>query len=121
MYNMLTIEGIATFTEKGFRFDSGLPSNEPVLEEAKKLHGTMKVCENGCASFESNNRIYLPPEVHQVGSGEGYTVRRTSRHYIIQCKVPVVETRQQSEERLMCMMPCALGDITLDRVDVLNI
>ncbi len=117
---MLKIEGIATITEKGFHFDSGMPSNEPVLDEAMKLHGTLKVSENACVDFVDNGRVYLPPEVHRVCDGEDYKVKRTSRHYIIQMKVPVVESRKASQERLEAILPEIMGEITLDRNEMIN-
>jgi len=116
----IKIEGIATITEKGFHFDSGMPSNEPVLDEAIKLHGTLKVAENACVDFVDNGRIYLPPEIHSVCEGENYKVKRTSRHYIVQMKVPVVESRMVSEEKINNMLPAIMGDITLDRKELLN-
>jgi len=117
---MLKIEGIATISEKGFHFDSGMPSDEPVLDEAMKLHGTLKVSKNASVDFVDNGRIYLPPEVHRVCEGEDYKVKRTSRHYIIQVKVPVVETRAESEEKLNDIIPRVMGEITLDRREILG-
>lgn len=117
----IKIEGIATITEKGFHFDSGMPSSEPVLDGALKLHGTLRVAENACADFVESGRIYLPPEVHRVCQGEGYHVKRTSRHYIIQLKVPVVESRRASEERILQMVPRVMNGITLDRKEVLDV
>jgi len=117
---MLKIEGIATISEKGFHFDSGMPSNEPVLDEAMKMHGTLKVSKNACVDFEDNGRVYLPPEMHSVGVGDGYNVKRTSRHYIIQLKVPVVESRKASEERINSVVPVVMGEITLDRMETLS-
>jgi len=116
----IKIEGIATISEKGFHFDSGMPSNEPVLDEAMKLHGTLKVAENACVDFVDNGRVYLPPEIHRVCEGEDYKVKRTSRHYIIQMKVPVVEKRAESEQKLNDIIPVVMGEITLDRKELLN-
>jgi len=117
---MLKIEGIATISEKGFHFDSGMPSNEPVLDEAMKLHGTLKVAENACVDFVDNGRIYLPPEIHRVCEGKDYNVKRTTRHYIIQLKVPVVENRKASEDRILQIVPCVMGEITLDRQEIIG-
>ncbi len=115
------IEGIATFTERGFSFESGMPTNEPVLDEAMKLHGTLKVERNACVVFVDNRRVYLPPEMHSICEGEGYRVKRTSRHYIIQMKVPVVESRKASEQRVWEMVPRVMGGITLDRKEILDV
>lgn len=116
----IRIEGIATFEKKGFHFDSGMPSNEPVLDEAMRLHGTLEVSQNACVDFVDNERIYLPPEIHRVSEGLGYNVKRTSRHYLIQMKVPVVENRRTTEERLTQALPVIMGDITLDRSEMLG-
>lgn len=117
---MIKIEGIATISDKGFSFDSGMPSNEPILDEAIKMHGTLKVSENACVNFVNNNRVYLAPELNRVAEGENYKVKRTSRHYIIQIKVPVVETRKMSEERVRNVIPEIMGEITLDRCELIG-
>ena len=117
----MTIEGIATITEKGFHFDSGMPSNEPVLDKPVRMHGTLSINNNASVDFTRRDRIYLPPEVHRIAQGEDYNVRRTSRHYIIQVKVPVVENRKTSEDRLNTIVPIVMGEITLDRKEVINV
>lgn len=38
-----------------------MPSNEPVLDEAMSLRGTLRVSANACVCFEERSRIYLPP------------------------------------------------------------
>ena len=111
----MQIKGIATITEKGFHFDSGMPSGEPVLDEARRFHGTLRISENACVEFVDNGRVYLPPEVHRVASGDCFKVRRTTRHYIIQLKLPLAENRRVSEERIIGVLPIVLGEITLDR------
>ncbi len=117
----IRIEGIATISEKGFCFDSGLPSNETVISAAMKLRGTLNIRENACAAFTGNQRIYLPPQVLPVGQGEDYHVKRTSRHYILQVKLPIVERRAQSQQRLERVVAQAMGQITLDRKEVLDV
>ena len=117
----MTIEGIATITEKGFSFDSGMPSDEPMLDKPMRMRGTLEVGINASVRFRHNDRIYLPPEVHRIAQGDGYNVRRTSRHYIIQVKVPVVENRKTSEDRLNTIVPIVMSEITLDRKEVINV
>ncbi len=117
---MIKIEGIATISEKGFHFDSGMPSNEPVLNEEIRMHGTLKVAQNACVDFEDSNRVYLPPVINRICDGENYHVKRTSRHYIIQIKLPVLEKRQESEDRIEGIMPLVMGEITLDRKELMN-
>ena len=114
------IEGIATISKGGFSFDSGLPSNEHVFDADMKMHGTLKISKNACAEIIDNRRVYLPPEVHSVAQGFNYNVKRTTRHYIISIKVPVVENRQQSEDTVNRILPKIMGDITLDRNEVLD-
>jgi len=116
----IQIEGIATIGKRTFRFDSGLPKNEPVLEEGQKLHGTIDIQPNACVEWHDNGRVYLPPVITEIARGENYTVRRTTRHYVIQVKVPVVESRQESEEKLGAVVTEALGEITMDRQEVLG-
>lgn len=119
MKNM-QIEGIATFTGKGFRFDSGLPSDEPVLDQAYRLRGAMTVSRNACVEFERHTPVTLPPQLDRVACGDNYLVRRSTRHYIIQIKVPVVESRSTSEEKIQNLLPLVMGEITLDRNEVLG-
>lgn len=116
----MKIEGIATFSEKGFHFDSGIPSNEPVLEMARKMRGTMVIGINGCADFTSSPRVILPPEVSPVAKSANYNIKRTTRHYIVQIKVPVVETRKTTQDTLNSILPAILGDITLDRKELIK-
>lgn len=117
---MIKVEGIATIDNGSFRFDSILPSNETVLDEPLKMRGTMKVSENACVEFQDERRLSLPPEIICVSEGQGYRVKRTSRHYLLQLKVPVVENRAETEDRIVDMMARALGDITLDRKELFN-
>ena len=117
---MQKIEGIATFSKGGFSFESGLPSDEPVFETERKMHGTLRISKNACAEFVDNGRVYLPPEVHSVAQGFNYNVKRTTRHYIISIKVPVVESREQSEEKINDLLPTVIGEITMDRNEVMK-
>ena len=110
--NPLKIEGIATFTGKSFRFDSGLPM---------KLHGTMKVSQNANVEFADDGRVFLPPHLMNVCSGVNYKVKRSTRHYIIQVKVPVVEERAVSEQKIRDIIPVVMGEITLDRKEILDV
>ncbi len=117
----MKIEGIATISNRGFHFDSGVPSNEPVLDKAMTLRGTLKVSKNGSATLEDiSHRIYLPPQWHPVSEDINYRVKRTSRHYIIQVKLPIVESRAASQETLDQIVPAIMGDITLDRKELIS-
>lgn len=91
--NTLKIEGIATFTGKSFRFDSGLPSNEQVIDKPMKLHGTMKVSQNANVEFADDGRVFLP----------------------------VVEKRAVSEQKIRDIIPIVMGEITLDRKEILDV
>lgn len=119
---MKQIEGLAKFTEDGgFCFDSGLPSNEPVLEKPMKMRGVLSVSQNACAEFLPNSRVVLPPEMHHVSRGLNYHVKRSSRNYILQVKLPIVQSRAVSQETLENIAVVALGDITIDRKEILNV
>lgn len=115
----IRIEGIATIGKRSFRFDSGLPSSEPILEHEQKLHGQMHVHQNGDAEFLDNGRVYLPPIINEIARGDNYLLRRTTRHYILQVKVPVVESRQETEAKLASINSEVLGEIALDRKELL--
>lgn len=120
MQKEFQIEGLATFTPDGFRFDSGMPSDEPILEQEVNLQGSLRVSRNACVEFKKCTQVFLPPQMDHVARGKDYLVRRSSRHYIIQIKVPVVENRSQSEEKLQRLIPLLMGEITLDRNEVLG-
>lgn len=117
----IRIEGIASISKRGFSFDSGIPSNEPILDYEQKLHGQMLIRQNGSAEFVDNGRVYLPPHINEIARGENYTLRRTTRHYILQVKVPVVESRAESEQKFGELMPLVMNEITLDRKELLNV
>ena len=121
MSEQIRIEGIATISKRGFSFDSGIPSNEPILDHEQKLHGQMHIRQNGSAEFVDNGRVYLPPIINEIARGENYLLRRTTRHYILQVKVPVVESRQLTEEKFAAVQAQVMGEITLDRKEVLNV
>lgn len=115
----IRIEGIATIGKRSFRFDSGLPSNEPILEHDQKLHGQMHIHQNGDAEFVDNGRVYLPPIINEIARGENFKLRRTTRHYILQVKVPVVESRKETETKISAISAEVLGEITMDRKELL--
>ena len=56
-----------------------------------------------------------------VCSGMNYKVKRSTRHYIIQVKVPVVEKRAVSEQKIRDIIPVVMGEITLDRKEILDV
>lgn len=117
----IRIEGIASISKRGFSFDSGIPSNEPILDYEQKLHGQMLIRQNGSAEFVDNGRVYLPPVINEIARGENYTLRRTTRHYILQVKVPVVESHRETEEKFSSIQSEVMGEITLDRKELLNV
>lgn len=118
---MFTIEGIATISKGSFRFDSGLPSDELVVE-AQHLLGRLHIAENACADFHQDGRtMNLPPDIASVGEGVGYKIKRTTQNYLIQLKVPVCESRAETEQRLRQMLAEVMGDITLDRRELSGI
>lgn len=114
------VEGIATLSENSFHFNSGLPQDEPLLDQEIRLRGELHVFQNGTALFHRRTPVSLPPEVHQVSQGMGYYLKRTSRNYIIHIKVPVMETRRDTQSTLDALMPTIMGDITLDRRELME-
>lgn len=112
------IEGIATISKGGFSFDSGLPSNEQLCE-AQTLKGRLGIKANGCIDFRRDRRYAnLPPDINSVTDNEDYKLKRTSRHYIVQIKVPIMESRSETQERFDNIVPVVIGDITIDRKDL---
>ena len=112
---MNKIEGIATFSEGGFSFESGLPSDEQVVE-AQSLMGRLGIKANGCVDFRRDARCTnLPPDINTVTDNEKYKLKRTTRHYIVQIKVPIIESRVETQDCFDNVVPKVIGDITLDR------
>ena len=112
---MFQIEGIATISKGMFRFDSGLPSDEPAVEP-QNLLGRLHIAANASADFRLDGRTTnLPPDVRTVTDGDGYKIKRTTQNYLIQLKVPITESRSVTEERLRQMLAEVMGEITLDR------
>ena len=112
---MIQIEGIATISKGVFRFDSGLPSDEPAVDP-QMLLGHLRVAPNACVDFRMDGRTTnLPPDIQSVADGDGYKIKRTTQNYLIQLKVPIDESRQQTEHRLHQMLAEVMGEITIDR------
>lgn len=112
--------GVATIGDKEFCFDSNLPIDCQVLPAERKMQGCICISTNACVRFAERCRVVLPPEINNVAQGDGYKVKRTTRHYIIQLKVPVVEHRTTTEQRLVELLPVVLGEITLDRRELFD-
>lgn len=116
--DMYKIEGIATISKGRFSFDSGLPGNEPAVE-AQSMLGRLHIAENACAEFSQDGRTTnLPPNVVSVCETDGYRLKRTSRNYILQVKIPLTESRAETEKRLGELLAAVLGEITLDRSEL---
>lgn len=117
---MIQIEGIATISKGMFRFDSGLPSDELAVEP-QKLLGRLHIKANACADFRLDGRTTnLPPDISTVADGDGYKIKRTTQNYIIQLKMPIAESRAEMEQHIMHLLPVILGDITVDRREILE-
>jgi len=87
------IEGIGIFSENGFTFDSGMPTDEPVIDfGVGRHHGTLKVEQNACATFaEDPLRVIMPPTIDEVLRDHNLTVKRTTRNFIVTMKFPIIE------------------------------
>ena len=117
---MIQIEGIATISKGMFRFDSGLPSDEPAVEP-QTLLGRLQIAANASADFHQDGRITnLPPDISTVADGDSYKIKRTTQNYIIQLKVPIAESRAVTEECLRQMLAEVMGEITIDRHELFN-
>ena len=117
---MIQIEGIATISKGMFRFDSGLPSDEPAVDP-QMLLGHLRVAPNACVDFRMDGRTTnLPPDIQSVADGDGYKIKRTTQNYIIQLKVPIAESRAEMEQHIKRLLPIILGDITMDRREILE-
>lgn len=115
--NKIKLPGFSTISSNGqFHFESGYPSHSHIIMPAR-IKGVLDVHPNACADFTpTTGRIYLPPIVNTISEGENYHVKRTTRNYIIQVKVPICETRRETEKRLKGILPQIIGEITIDRM-----
>ena len=114
---MYQVEGIATISKGMFRFDSGLPSDEPCVEP-QNLLGRLIIGQNASVNFRLDGRATnLPPDITTVSEGDGYKVKRTTQNYIIQLKLPIYESRAEMEQHIKRLLPIILGDITIDRTE----
>lgn len=114
------IEGLGTFTQSGFNFDSGLPVDEPVVNE-KKLKGTLKIEPNGNVEFINKTRTIKAPDVAKVAETQDYKIRRTSLNYVISLRVPVVEKRVATSKKLKEVIPLIINDISKNRKEILDV
>lgn len=114
------IEGLATFSNNGFSFDSGLPSDEPVVSE-QKLKGTLNIASNGNVEFINKTRNFKGPDVSKVAETQDYKIRRTSLNYVISLRVPVVEKRVATSKKLKEVIPLIINDISKNRKEILDV
>lgn len=115
--NRIQIPGFSTINSNGqFHFESGYPSGSHIMAPVRQ-RGVLDIRSNACADFIPDPpRVYLPPFVASIAQGDGYHIKRTSRNYIIQVKVPVCESRRETTKRLKGIMAEVVGEITMDRM-----
>ena len=114
------VEGMGIITPGNFKFDSGFPADEEITVE-QNLKGKLRIAVNGSAEFTPDNRCNnLPPIINKVAEGDGYSVRRTSKNYIIQVKLPILKSRADSEAKLDYIRREIMPAITLDRKELLE-
>lgn len=119
---MIQLSGISNIDSNGqFHFESYCSSDSRILARPIRKRGTMTIGSDLSADFVPDaNRIYLPPLVDVIARGEDYHIKRTTRNYIIQVKVPILESRRETEKKLRGMLPEIVGEITLDRNEILH-
>ncbi|MBR6898989.1 MAG: hypothetical protein IKN29_01695, partial [Bacteroidales bacterium] len=87
-----------------------------LLEQEQSVRGVSHVDKMGNMTFEPDNpRVPTPPMMLLVASGKNYRVRRSSQNYIVSLKLPIVQSRAESEELHQAAWAEAMGEITLDR------
>lgn len=120
--NKLIIPGVASLSENGqLHFESGCPSDSHIVSGTVRRRGTLEVHPDASVDFQPERpHICLPPQVDIIARGEGYHVKRTTRNYIIQVKMPIVESRRETEKKICGMLPEIIGSITLDRREILQ-
>ena len=115
------VEGVAHISDgQYFLFDSGFCDCEEIVKE-QCMKGKMHISKNGCAEFKQDKRCNnQPPIIDKVCDGDGYSVRRTSKNYIIQVKLPILKSRADTEAKLDYIRREIMPAITLDRKELLE-
>jgi len=88
-----TLDCRVSFSKKGIVIDSGMPEQEPVLDEGVGTHrATVELCQNASAKIRFYNpTAYIPPLMEDVLKTGNLMVKRTSRHFIVTMKFPIIE------------------------------
>ena len=106
----MTYEGLS------HSFEAKENGNVELLEQEHSVRGVSHVDKMGNLVFEPDNtRMPTPPLMLLVATGKNYRVRRSSQNYIVSLKLPIMQSRAESEELHRAVWAEALGEITLDR------
>ena len=110
----IVVEGKMTYEGMSHSFESN--GNVELLEQEHSVRGVSHVDKMGNMAFEPDNpRVPTPPLMLLVASGKNYRVRRSSQNYIVSLKLPIVQSRTESEKLHREAWADAMGEITLDR------
>lgn len=110
----IVVEGKMTYEGMSHSFESN--GNVELLEQEHSVRGVSHVDKMGNMTFEPDNpRVPTPPLMLLVASGKNYRVRRSSQNYIVSLKLPIVQSRTESEKMHREAWAEAMGEITLDR------
>lgn len=112
----IVVEGKMTYEGMSHSFEAKENGNVELLEQEHNVRGVSRVDRMGNMVFEPDNpRVPTPPLMLLVAAGKNFRVRRSSQNYIVSLKLPIVQSRAESERLHHEVWAEALGEITLDR------
>ena len=111
----IVVEGKMTYEGLSHSFEAK-NGNVELLEQEQSVRGVSHVDKMGNMVFEPDStRMPTPPLMLLVATGKNYRVRRSSQNYIVSLKLPIVQSREESENLHRVAWAEAMGEITLDR------
>lgn len=112
----IVVEGKMTYEGMSHSFEAKENGNVELLEQEHSVRGVSHVDKMGNMVFEPDNpRVPTPPLMLLVATGKNYRVRRSSQNYIVSLKLPIMQSRAESEKMHCEAWADAMGEITLDR------
>lgn len=115
----IVINGKMTYEGMSHSFEAEGNGNKELLEQELSVRGVSQVDKMGNMVFEPDNpRVATPPTMPLVAVGKNFRVRRSSQNYIVSLKLPIVQSREESERLHREVWADALGEITLDRKQI---
>jgi len=87
------LECLVNYSGRVININSGLPEDEPLLDEGTGTHrARVELRQNGSATIRLyDTSAIVPPLMDDVLKDGNLSVKRTSRHFIVKMKFPIIE------------------------------